>query len=279
LLLEKELRNDISTAEFALNLDIARIEPRSADGKASGAGGGKGSGASYSSKMRPRGVIDYEKIAEKLEKSLELVDRRQGRMAAAVGWGARTGGDTEGNNAEPRSIGEESTLRVTKRLSETRGELQNVLWRVRASMVGTNSGSAKIGEGSGMTGGAASATAVVGAETTPAGEEGDRPMNPFTVFVREDGTVDWDGAFQSGKELAKYSGEVFERLQGKSPGEEEMPPKASTSLATIDATPGMQVLQQFLQQLESELRSAEDERDKYVIQICGSTLMGISLLA
>ncbi|KAM3573360.1 hypothetical protein VYU27_004660 [Nannochloropsis oceanica] len=261
LLLEKELRNDISTAEFALNLDIARIEPRSADGKAGDAGAGKGSGASYSSKMRPRGVIDYEKIAEKLEKSLELVDRRQGRMAAAVGWGARAGGDTEGTKAEPRSIGEESTLRVTKRLSETRSELQNVLWRVRASMVGTNSGNTKIGEGSGTPGGATSA-AEVGAGTTTAGEEGERPMNPFTVFVREDGTVDWDGAFQSGKELAKYSGEVFERLQGKSPGEEETPPKASTSLATIDATPGMQVLQQFLQQLESGLRSAEDERDK-----------------
>lgn len=115
-----------------------------------------------------------------------------------------------------------------------------------------------------MSGGGASATAAVGAGPVLAEEEGDRPLNPFTVFVREDGTVDWDGAFQSGKELAKYSGEVFERLQGKSPGEEESPPKASTSLAAIDASPGMQVLQQFLQQLESELRSAEDERDKYV---------------
>lgn len=264
LLLEKELRNDISTAEFALNLDIARIEPRGGDGKASGAGGGKGSGVPYSSKMTPRGVIDYEKIAEKLEKSLELVDRRQGRLAAAVGWGARAGGDADGSTAGPRSIGEESTLRVTKRLSETRAELKNVLLRVRASMAGPSSGSAKMGEGGGMSGGGASATAAVGAGPVLAEEEGDRPLNPFTVFVREDGTVDWDGAFQSGKELAKYSGEVFERLQGKSPGEEESPPKASTSLAAIDASPGMQVLQQFLQQLESELRSAEDERDKYV---------------
>lgn len=55
LLLDKELRNDISTAEFALKLDVPKKEQ--------GAGG-------------EAGYIDYEKLAERLEKNLQLLDRR-----------------------------------------------------------------------------------------------------------------------------------------------------------------------------------------------------------
>lgn len=261
LLLEKEMRNDISTAEFALKLDMPRMEPGvRADGKDAGSS----ASAPFSSMaMTPRGVIDYEKIAEKLEKSLELIDRREGRLAAAVARTAR--GESGTGSSMPRSIGEESTLRVTKRLNDTRAELQNVLSRVRQSMSGPPKGD---DAGSSTTAsGAASASMAGASAAATGGEDGDRPLNPLTVFVREDGTVDWDGAFQSGKELAKYSGEVFQRLQGESPGEEAHAPKVSTSLATIDASPGMQVLQQFLRELESELRSAEDERDKYVALI------------
>lgn len=258
LLLEKEMRNDISTAEFALKLDMPRVEPGA---RADGKDAGSSASAPFSSMaMTPRGVIDYEKIAEKLEKSLELIDRRQGRLAAAVARTAR--GESGTGSSTPRSIGEESTLRVTKRLNDTRVELQNVLSRVRQSMSGPTKGD---DAGSSTTASGAGSASMAGASAAATGgEDGDRPLNPLTVFVREDGTVDWDGAFQSGKELAKYSGEVFQRLQGESPGEEAHAPKVSTSLATIDASPGMQVLQQFLRELESELRSAEDERDKYV---------------
>jgi len=245
------------------------VEPGArADGKEGGSGGVAG-GAPFSSMARtPRGVIDYEKIAEKLEKSLELIDRRQGRLAAAV---ARMGRGDSGTGSAPRSIGEESTLRVTKRLNETRVELKNVLLRVRQSMSGAK------GEDAGSSTSASGSTSVAVTDANAAatgGEDGDRPVNPLTVFVREDGTVDWDGAFQSGKELAKYSGEVFQRLQGESPGEEAPAPKASSSLATIDASPGMQVLQQFLRELESELQSAEDERDKYVVGMWNCVLVG-----
>lgn len=40
------------------------------------------------------------------------------------------------------------------------------------------------------------------------------------LIVREDGTVDWDGAVASGKEVAKFGTELWERLNGK---EEEAP--------------------------------------------------------
>ena len=35
------------------------------------------------------------------------------------------------------------------------------------------------------------------------------------LFVREDGTIDWDGAIASGKEVAKFGAELLERLNGK----------------------------------------------------------------
>lgn len=39
------------------------------------------------------------------------------------------------------------------------------------------------------------------------------------VFVREDGTVDWDGAIASGREVAKFGAELWERLNGKDESE------------------------------------------------------------
>lgn len=39
------------------------------------------------------------------------------------------------------------------------------------------------------------------------------------VIVREDGTVDWDGAKETGKEVAKFGAELWERLNGKEESE------------------------------------------------------------
>ena len=39
------------------------------------------------------------------------------------------------------------------------------------------------------------------------------------VFVREDGSVDWDGAIASGREVAKFGAELWERLNGKDESE------------------------------------------------------------
>ena len=38
------------------------------------------------------------------------------------------------------------------------------------------------------------------------------------ILVREDGTVDWDGAWSSSKEVARFGGELWERLNGKAEG-------------------------------------------------------------
>lgn len=122
-----------------------------------------------------------------------------------------------------------------------------------------------------------------GADGRAGGEGG--PLNPFTVFVREDGTVDWDGAIQSGKDFAKFSSELLGRLQGKSPegdeaegaavveregggggglaGESEgaaRDPRAA--LAAIDASPAIAKLLDLVVDLEQQLKAAETERDR-----------------
>lgn len=234
LLLEKELRNDISTAEFALNLDVPRME---AAATAVGVGGNVTAGGGLAPlMMTPGGVIDYERIAEKLEKNLELIDRRQQVRGLQQGPPP-----SEGSAALP---GEDSTLRLARRLNETRAELKSVLQRVRLSMAG---GQLKQQP-------SASAVALTGEDATAAGVAGAR--NPFTVFVREDGTVDWDGAIQSGRDL-------FERLQGKSPDEEHSPaPKPSASLAVIDASPAIRQLNEDLAELKRELLRAQADRDR-----------------
>eukprot|EP00953_Heterococcus_sp_UTEX-ZZ885_P030696 16199-Heterococcus_DN1.PRE.1 len=43
----------------------------------------------------------------------------------------------------------------------------------------------------------------------------------FGLFVREDGTVDWDGAIQSGREVAKFGKELWERINGQDPHAED----------------------------------------------------------
>ncbi|CAM9176810.1 unnamed protein product [Scytosiphon promiscuus] len=42
----------------------------------------------------------------------------------------------------------------------------------------------------------------------------------FDLFVRDDGTVDWDGAIQSGREVARFGQELWDRINGQNPEED-----------------------------------------------------------
>eukprot|EP01041_Mallomonas_annulata_P006310 gene6310-12768_t len=57
---------------------------------------------------------------------------------------------------------------------------------------------------------------IVYSQPEGAGGKGVKENIPtLRVFVREDGTVDWEDAIASGKEVAKYGTELWERLNGK----------------------------------------------------------------
>lgn len=78
----------------------------------------------------------------------------------------------------------------------------------------------------------------------------------LSVFVREDGTIDWDGAIASGKEVAKFGTELFERLNGKdeseglpslselfSPAQEQEPENEETKQLAAVVTRAREVLE------------------------------------
>ena len=53
------------------------------------------------------------------------------------------------------------------------------------------------------------------APSTPESDRLKEIQESLRVIVREDGTVDWDGARETGKEVAKFGAELWERLNGK----------------------------------------------------------------
>jgi len=235
LLLEKELRSEIETAEFALTLNLSPEEAEELSNPTDGA-------------------IDYEKLAEKLEKGLALIKRRQSRTSGA---------------------GEIMTSQLTLRLNETKGELEDVLRRVKGSMKGED-GDIKPVDGQDsavpnpIANAAAGAVAVAGsAATSPA-----PAVNPLTDLMREDGSVDVDKAIEKGKDFAKFSGDLWERLSGKSPSKaegqhaehsshSESAPKP-VNFTAIDNDPAIRQLASILEDLEEELAQSEKERDRWV---------------
>ena len=110
-----------------------------------------------------------------------------------------------------------------------------------------------------------------GKATAKDGEEedherkGPRPLR-LELFVREDGTVDWDGAMESGRELAVFGQEVWDRLNGR--GEDEGTEGASKTVPDflMDDQPSIIVLNAKAAQLELELAEAtrvcEQQRNK-----------------
>lgn len=73
------------------------------------------------------------------------------------------------------------------------------------------------------------------------------------VFVREDGTVDWEEALASGKEVAKFGTELWERLNGKE--EKEGLPSVAELLGQVAVK---QLETVSIQQLRDEVNAAKD---------------------
>lgn len=83
------------------------------------------------------------------------------------------------------------------------------------------------------------------------------------IMVREDGTVDWDGAIASGKQVAKVGTELWERLNGKAE-EEGVPSLAelfSPAQAKIPATPEMEQLNKVVGEIRAEIGDVSIARE------------------
>jgi hypothetical protein len=91
----------------------------------------------------------------------------------------------------------------------------------------------------------------------------DSSAKGLPILVREDGTVDWDGAWQSRKEVAKFGAELWERVNGKDEGI----PSLSELLGQIQAP-----------ELETLSIIALKEKLERVKSVLGDVLMNRNLL-
>lgn len=206
----KQIRNELIAAEFALSLvtPFGRVITKGGLGDAGGEMGGRGGTEEEGmAKGKGKGGIDYDSIAERLEESLRTL--QAGRPMALLD-----------------AISQEELEEISDRLKSNITKLRKV---VQA-------------DGRGVAGGgdsAATSAPATGAkeESAQAGEEGgswivdgmkskinvdlkDVKVPEFDLFLRDDGTVDWDGAIQSGREVARFGQELWDRINGQNPHDE-----------------------------------------------------------
>ncbi|CAM9495735.1 unnamed protein product [Pylaiella littoralis] len=250
----KQVRNELTSAEFALNLNGAMwtgsgtaeatfsSTPTSGgiiNGEATSTSGPSASSASSSSSSvvttpaaGSKTEIDYDSIAERLEASLRALQAgRPLSLREAV------------TEDELRDITTRLKVNVTKvkkiTQAEGRGGVDSAPPVKNASGKdgkGTASGKGRKGMTSGKDGKGTTAEEGGGEEQggswKDAGgilgdvKEGinvnlkDVKVPEFDLFVRDDGTVDWDGAIQSGREVARFGQELWDRINGQNPDEE-----------------------------------------------------------
>lgn len=178
-------------------------------------------------------LIDYERLIQKLDRDLELLQ-----------------------NAEPKY---DFTEKITPRLLSMREDL---------TLASNNLPLKNIVFSEEVISSDSTATIVVDEKvsTTSAVEVEKLTKDlreSLRITVREDGTVDWDNAIASGKQVAKIGTELWERLNGKAE-EEGMPSIAelfSPAQAKIPQSPAMESLSRFVTETRAEIDKITVEQE------------------
>ncbi|CAN0508477.1 unnamed protein product, partial [Ectocarpus sp. 12 AP-2014] len=219
----KQVRNELTSAEFALNLNGA-TRGMSTGGDGGGGGGGgtppgingqSTSPGAPSSSAAPAGAtatpgtkseIDFETIAERLEASLRAL--QAGRPLSLL-----------------EAISPDELREITARLKANLTKIKKITQaegRSRDGTGGDSAGARSAGEVGGEEGSSwRDAGGILGEMTEGINVNLKEVKVPeFNLFVRDDGTVDWDGAIQSGREVARFGQELWDRINGQNPDEE-----------------------------------------------------------
>ncbi|KAG5177913.1 hypothetical protein JKP88DRAFT_331106 [Tribonema minus] len=218
----KQVRNDLTSAEFALQLDqgLSGAESRGAGGKVPGL-------------RRKWRSIDYDSIAVRLESNLRLINEGRVRslgldkavteeeLAELQARLVKTMSDVSAAIVKQDQVDDEE-----RGLRKEKFKQEQALHADTAPVEATNfavTAPAKVAPPNGS-----SAQLVNGASAADAPQKGGAKLTPeFGLFVRDDGTVDWDGAIQSGREVARFGKELWERINGQDPVEEELKKSAA----------------------------------------------------
>jgi hypothetical protein len=168
----KQVRQELTSAEFALKLD--------------GAG------------------IDYDTIIVRLERNLAQLQRARD---------SESGGGTGLVQASSENDLEELQSRLL--------EMVESVSAAHAAQSGSPDSSSETRADSARDRRRVSASASSALARSSTVPDIKVPEIELGLFVRDDGTVDWDGAIASGKEVAKFGQELWERINGQDPAKKE----------------------------------------------------------
>uniref|UniRef100_A0A7S1NU99 Letm1 RBD domain-containing protein n=1 Tax=Eutreptiella gymnastica TaxID=73025 RepID=A0A7S1NU99_9EUGL len=228
----KEVKDDLTYAEFALTINpsIRRNHP-----------------PGYKIRRKVTG-IDYFKIADKLDSSLARMERKKTWLI---------------------DVTEINALKA--RLRNTKKNVDELIVKMHELEQQADSEEDESGKKDGKEGtpSAAGKAEVDGTDKSKESDKDqtdadkkdkkdkDKPLR-LELFVRDDGTVDWDGAMESGKELAVFGQEVWDRLNGRTEdGYRSLP----ENLFASDTDPLILKTKAELEALEQELETTTQARN------------------
>jgi len=102
-------------------------------------------------------------------------------------------------------------------------------------------------------------------------KEEENDNEAFRLIVREDGTVDWDGVIEGGREVAQFGADLWRRLNAKGAGEEgsSLVYDRDATLKMINQSPRVSALHQSLDKIQKliediqlEIQQVEQKRNQ-----------------
>lgn len=252
----RETLEDWTTSEFALS-----VEQQSEGTTVNGNGGGN---------LSKKRAVDYEKLLSQLTKRIEDMTCK----SFAEDWPLV---DDNGVLQLNENLGmgryaytNEERMILLERILKTRINLSRVL----ESNDLESEGSSQEGESSSSFLKQVKVPELPDLVATP--EDNSTTADDPKLYVRDDGTVDWEGALQDRAALRKFGGAVWARINGQTPDDLEDEPDGETTskeeggnvggadhskpavTAKIEDTPAIQEARNELVRLKNELK--EDEK-------------------
>lgn len=99
------------------------------------------------------------------------------------------------------------------------------------------------------------------------------------LIVREDGTVDWEEAIASSKEVAKFGTELWERINGRDEGQPSLGELLAPMQSKVIETEEIKRLNEMVQMAQKELDFVAKERDQLKSKLRDRRKQGDTVLA
>jgi len=195
LSLQKDILRDVTASEFALRVEVSTPDPQDS-----------------TSESKTAAAIDYEKLISKLDDNLDILSRRpELNNLTPYSYGSQPIVTNSAIKPSPPSIDIDvdgyNSNNLTARILRIKEDLllvsQNQPPKHIVNFLSEPTSEVQPGT---------STTTTSSSSSSPSTSS---PKRRLRILVREDGTVDWDGALAGGKEVARFGAELWERLNGK----------------------------------------------------------------